>query len=178
MILKTLKTKQILQIALVVSTISLVGCATPLIAPDIIANVKKVESPYLQNASLVQVAIDPKINNREKIDIKVKDSLELALKNSNLFGTDTQRPYKITAEVLVASQAAVSFGNFEGKLGIKYTVFNDKGTQIFQDTINTVAGSDLNPLSPAVARHTRSRARNIAINVNEFVEKLETVLRK
>ncbi|WP_347454826.1 hypothetical protein ABEF79_04775 [Acinetobacter sp. ANC 7454] len=175
---KRLNMKKILQASLVASTLALVGCATPLIAPDIIANVKKVDSPYLQNASSVQVSINPKINNREKIDVKVKDSLELALKNSNLFGTNTQQPYKITAEVLVASQAAVSFGNFEGKLGIKYTVFDDKGVQIFQDTINTVAGSDLNPLSPAVARHTRSRARNIALNVNEFVEKLETVLRK
>lgn len=178
MILKGIDVKKIIQASLIASTITLVGCATPLIAPDIIANVKKVESPYLKNSNLVEVDIDPKINNREKIDIKVKDSLELALKNSNLFGTDAQHPYKITAQVLVASQAAVSFGNFEGKLGIKYTVFDDKGQQIFQDTINTIAGSDLNPLAPGVARHTRSRARNIALNVNEFVGKLETVLRK
>lgn len=41
MILKGIDLKKIIQASLIASTITLVGCATPLIAPDIIANVKK-----------------------------------------------------------------------------------------------------------------------------------------
>lgn len=158
--------------------LSFTGCASHRIAHDVLANVKKVDHAYVSNAGTVQVSIESSINNREKIDLKVKDSLELALRNSQLFGDDTQHPYQIKANVLVASQSPMSFGSFPGKMGIQYTVLDDNGLEIYKETFNTVAGSDLSAFAPGISRHERSRARNIALNVNQFVESFTEVLKK
>ena len=72
MILKGIDLKKIIQASLIASTIILVGCATPLIAPDIIENVKKVESTPNDNvkpqkrivekdANAIQIKKEPEI---------------------------------------------------------------------------------------------------------------------
>lgn len=171
------KRTTIISAIVLVSALSFTGCASQRIATDVLAQVNPLQTPLVNNASQINVSVNPKINENANMDTKMKESLEIALKNSNIFGSNTQQPYTINAEVLVASQARVSFGPFNGKLEVKYTVLNENGKQIFQDTIYTEAGSDLKPYMPGTLRHQRARARNIAININQFIEKLETQLK-
>ena len=103
------------------------GCAGPKIAADLLANARTNEKPLTNNSSIVNVEINPRINNYEKLDESVKQSLEIALANANIFGADSSRPYRIDANILTASQAPMSFGSFEGKLEIRYVVHDSNG---------------------------------------------------
>jgi hypothetical protein len=154
------------------------GCAIPKIAPDLLTGGVEVRTkPLIANAAWVKVSINPAINNWEGIDESVKQSLELALKNAKLFGSNASNPYTIDAHILTASQAAFSFGSFNGKLEIRYVVSDASGAQLIDKTIFTVAGSDKMYFS-GEARHRRARAVNIAKNVMEFVIILDTQLQK
>ena len=155
--------------------LTLTGCAGNKIAPDLLANTKVNSDSLVANTTTIQVDINPDINNYEKLDESVKSSLELALENANIFGTDSTKPYRISANILIASQAAWSFGNFNGKLEIAYIVVDDTGNQILEEKIYTEAGSDKMKFSGA-ARHRRARAVNISKNVLLFVEKLQASL--
>jgi hypothetical protein len=158
-------------------TVIIGGCAAPNIAPDILAQAKQMPTPLVSNAVTVNVTINPKINNAEKIDDKVKQSLELALKNANIFGPDSSHPYKIDADVLIASESAWSFGSFDNRLQINYAVFDDTGTKILEKEIFTEAGSDKWYFA-GYKRHQRARAFNIAKNVLQFVDALQNELKK
>ena len=125
------------------------GCAGPKIAADLLANVDKRDQPLVKNAVAIEVAINPAINNDERIDESVKESLALALANANLFGADPARPYRINARVTVASQAAMSFGSFEGKLEINYVLLDAGNNKIMDETIHTEADCAL-PISPCI----------------------------
>lgn len=151
------------------------GCAGPKIAVDLLANTKRNENPIVNNSSIVTTTIDIGINNYEKIDESVKQSLEIALENANIFSKDASKPFRIDADILVASQSPMSFGSFKGKLDIRYIVYDPDDKQILDETIKTVAGSDKWSLSGA-ARHRRSRAVNISTNVLQFVEILQSKL--
>ena len=59
---------------LLISVFILSSCAGPKIAVDLLANAKANEKPLTNNSSLVNVKINPDINNYEKIDESVKDS--------------------------------------------------------------------------------------------------------
>jgi hypothetical protein len=159
-------------VALIVS-----GCAGSKIAPDLLANVEVNSEPLVSNAAVVAVTINPDINNHEKIDESVKASLGLALQNAKVFGADASRPYRIDANVVQASQAAMSFGSFEGKLKIRYVVSDDGNNKIVDEEIYTVAGSDHMYFSGA-KRHRRARAVNISKNVLQFVGVLQGKLKK
>ena len=153
------------------------GCAGPKIAADLLANARTNEKPITNNSSIVDVAINPRINNYEKLDESVKQSLEIALANANIFGADSSKPYRIDANILTASQAPMSFGSFEGKLEIRYLVHDPNDREILDKTIFTVAGSDKMFFSGA-KRHRRARAVNISKNVLQFVDILQSVLQE
>ncbi|EPF70171.1 hypothetical protein [Acinetobacter rudis] len=164
--------------ALVIS-IGLVGCTGPRIATDLLtARTVKHNPALIPNAANIAVTINPQITNKfERIDNKLKESLEVALKDSNIFGNDQTKPYKIDADIMVASQAAMSFGNFNGKLKIHYVVKDTENKIILDETFDTVAGSDAWHFSGA-QRATRARAVNISKNVNLFLDALEIALKK
>ena len=148
------------------------GCAGPKVAFDLLTPPTQNNEPLLNNAVIIETEINPRINNYEKLDETLKESLGAALKNANIFGADTLKPYKIKANILVASQAAASFGNFEGKLEVSYSLFDKDDNQILVEKIYTEAGSDEWFFSGA-KRHRRARAVNIAKNVLQFVEILQ-----
>jgi len=157
--------------ALSVLALLSVGCAGPKVATDLLAEVPRQETPLASAPAAVEVSIDPGINNREGLDDTLKESLELALSNANVFGNDGATPYRIEAHILVASQSAMSFGNFEGKLGVHWVVHDPTGQQVLDEEIHTIAGADHWSFSGA-ARHRRARAVNIAKNVLQFVDLL------
>ena len=147
------------------------GCLGPKIATDLLAKVERQETPLSPAAAVVQVTINPDINNSEELDASVRESLEIALANANVLGTDSARPCRIAANIAIASQSAFSFGSFEGKLEIHYVVHDPEGKQLLDEKIHTVAGSDTSYFLGA-ARHRRARACNISKNVLEFVDLL------
>lgn len=152
--------------------IVLSSCAGPKIAVDQLANAKKNEKPLTNSTSIVNVTINPLINNREKLDESVKQSLKIALANANIFGKDSIKSYKIDANISVASQAPASFGNFEGTLEIHYVVHDINDVELLYKKIYTVAGSD-KWYFVATKRHRRARALNISKNVLQFVDFLQ-----
>ena len=156
--------------------LSAFGCAGPKVAADLLNQVSPVDEPLVANSVTVEAAIDPRINNYERIDETLKQSLEIALAKSNIFGTSSTRSYRITGYISVASQSAWSFGNFNGRLEVKYVVLDGAGKEILATTIYTVAGSDEWSFVGA-KRHRRARAVNISKNVLEFVDILVAKLK-
>jgi hypothetical protein len=152
------------------------GCVGPKVATDLLGNVQRNQTPLVDYIASLEVGINPAINNYEKLDQTVKESLELALKNANIFGLDSSSQYKVTAHISIASQAAMSFGNFDGKLQIDYLVLDHESNEILNETIYTEAGSDTWYFSGA-KRHRRARAVNISKNVLQFVEILQQKLK-
>lgn len=158
-------------------TIIVSGCAGPRIAPDKLAHVDKHIKPLANNTVTIDVGINPAINNSEKLDESVKESLELALKNAHIFGTDSSHPYRLAANIMVASEAAWSFKLFHNKLKIRYALFDNADNKIIDKTIYTEAESD-HWYFVAIKRHRRARALNIAKNVLEFVDVLQARLKR
>lgn len=153
------------------------GCAGPKIAVDLLAKVDRNTTPLTTESSTVNVKINPHINNYEKLDVSVKQSLEIAIANANIFGSASTQPYRIDADILVASQSPMNFGSFKGQLDIRYVVLDPSGNKLIDKTIATVAGSDKWYFNGA-ARHRRSRAVNISKNVRQFLDILERQLQK
>ena len=151
------------------------GCAGPRIAEDLLVNTERLAAPKIENGYIINTEINPKIGNYEGIDTSVKQSLIIALKEANIFGGDKNRPYTISANIEIASQAAMSFGNFEGKLQVKYTVYDENNNRLLEKTIYTEAGSD-QWFFVGAKRHRRARAVNIAKNVLEFTDYLKSQL--
>lgn len=149
------------------------GCAGPKIAADLLDHAETNKEPLLKNSVTIDAEINPSINNYEGIDESVKQSLEVALRKSNIFGADSSRSYRINANVRIASQAAMSFGSFEGKLEVHYILFDENNNEIVNEIIYTEAGSDVWYFSGA-KRHRRARAVNIAKNVLQFVDILQS----
>ena len=158
---------------LIVLSVVLGGCAGPKIATDLLGNAAPNDKPICSCSYEIVATIDPRINNYEGIDMSVRESLDLALTTAKLFTPEAATKYKIKADVLVASQAAWSFGSFNGKLSIRYTVLNPSGQELLNKEIYTEAGSDKHYFS-GEARHRRARAVNISKNVLQFVELLRT----
>jgi len=171
------KIKYLYLLSFVFIFITVSGCAGPKIAADLLVKAEKNDKPLVSNAVTIDVKINPAIHNYEKIDESVKESLEIALKNANIFGPDSSHPYKINANVLVASQAAMSFGSFNGKLEINYVLLDENNNKILEKQIYTEAGSDHWYFSGA-KRHRRARAVNISKNVLQFVDIVQSQLKK
>ena len=153
------------------------GCAGPKIASDLLDHAKHSNKPLINNTVTIDAEINPSINNYERIDESVKESLEIAFIKSNIFGADSSHPYRINVNVMVASQAPMSFGSFEGKLEVNYILFDESNNEILNETIYTEAGSDIWYFSGA-KRHRRARAVNIAKNVLQFVDILDSKFNK
>jgi len=156
---------------LLVLSLALAACGSKT-APDLLG-VAPSAKPTSASGYQTVVTINPRINNFEGIDQSVHDSLDMALDSAKIFSPNAPSKYKITADVLTASQAAWSVGSFEGKLEIHYSVADPSGRPVADKTIYTEAGSDQFSLLGA-ARSRRSRAVNIAKNVTQFVEFLQT----
>ena len=150
-------------------SIVLGGCAGPKIAADLLGSVTPNEKPISSSGYEIAVTINPRINNYEGIDQSVHDSLDMALTSAKIFSVGGASKYKIGADILTASQAAWSFGSFNGTLEIRYSVVDSTGRALLDKTIFTEAGSDKIIFS-GEARHRRARAVNIAKNTLEFVE--------
>jgi hypothetical protein len=103
------------------------GCAGPKIAADLLAKAKTNETPLKEGTYILNVSINPQINNSERIDESVKQSIDIALAKANIFGADTSKPHRIDANIKRASQAPMSFSSFEGRLEIIYTVTDFTG---------------------------------------------------
>ena len=170
-------TMKLTYLLLLILPFAFIGCAGPKIAADLLANAKTNEKPLTNNSSIVNVTINKNINNYEKLDESVKQSLEIAFANANMFGADPSKPYRIDANILTASQSPMSFGSFEGKLEIRYVVQDPDNREILDKTILTIAGSDKWFFSGA-KRHRRARAVNISKNVLQFVDILQRLLQK
>lgn len=162
---------------LLILFLTLSGCAGPKIATDLLANTRVYEKPLTENASIVSVQINPRINNYEKLDDSLKQSLEIALANAKIFGPDTSKNYRISANITIASQSPMGTGSFEGKFEVRYVVHDTNDREILDKTILTVAGSDEWFFS-GMARHRRSRAVNISKNVLQFIDILQGSLKK
>ena len=175
--MKQLKIVNLCLLPFVFAIIIVSGCAGPKMAVDLLAKTEKNEVPAVNNTVTIKVGINPKINNGEELDNTVKESLKLALANANIFGMDSSQPYKIEANITIASQSTFSFGSFEGKLEIQYILYDESNNKIIDETVYTEAGSDQWYFSGA-ARHRRARAANISKNVLEFVEILRSKLKK
>lgn len=151
------------------------GCAGPRIAEDLLLNTERLAAPKIENGYIINTEINPKINNYEGIDTSVKQSLIIVLKEANIFSGEKSRPYTISANIEIASQSVISFGSFEGKLQIKYTVYDENKNRLLENTIYTEAGSD-QWFFVGAKRHRRARAVNIAKNVLEFTDYLKSQL--
>ena len=175
--MEKLDIKNIYLLLLVFITMIVSGCAAPRIAPDLLAHVEKQNTPLINNAVTIKAQINPAINNYEKLDKSVKESLEIALKNANLFGPDSSHPYRINANIMLASESAWSFGAFHNRLKINYAVFDETNNKILDKTIYTEAESDRWYFA-GYRRHARARAVNISKNVLQFVDFLQGQLKK
>jgi hypothetical protein len=175
--IKQSKLKCLFLLSLVSFILFVSGCAGPKIANDLLGHAEKNNTPLINNTVTIDVKINPTINNYEKIDESVKESLEIALINANIFGADSSHPYRINANIMVASQSPMSFGSFEGKLKINYILFDETNNKIIDKTIYTEAGSDKMYFSGA-KRHRRARAVNISKNVLQFVDVLQNQFNK
>ena len=157
----------------IVCTALLTGCAGPKVATDLLQQIPPAAAPKVENGVVVNTTIDGTIRNYEGLDVTLRESLITALQQANLFSPgNTLPPYTIQAHIDIASQAAFSFGNFEGTLQVTYKVMNEKNEPILEKTIHTIAGSDSFSFSGA-KRHRRARAVNMAKNVTEFTEYLK-----
>ena len=174
--IEQLKIKYIFLLLLVLITLIASGCAGPKTANDLLTHVETESEPLINNAVTITTEINPAINNNEKIDESVKESLEIALINANIFGADSSHPYRISANITVASQARWS-GSFGGKLEIVYILFDESNNKIIDETIYTEAENDKWAFS-GNKRHRRSRAVNISKNVLQFVEILQSQLKQ
>lgn len=154
----------------------LASCVGPAIAEDLLQNVERQATPISASAPTIHVTINEAINNSEGLDESVKQSLEIALRNANLFGEDAGDGCRIDADIVLASMSAIGFGSFEGKFDVHYVVRDDGDRTVFDETIKTVAGSDSWYFSGA-ARHRRSRAVQMANNVLEFVDRFAAAAR-
>ncbi|WP_439133819.1 hypothetical protein [Pseudomaricurvus sp.] len=159
-------------ILLLMFSVLLTGCAGPKVAKDLLVNTEVLESPLINSGYSINSDINTRINNHEKLDESLKESLRIAINKANIFEGSGASPYIINANIEVASQAPMSFGNFEGKLQVKYTVYDQRKNKILEKTIYTEAGSDEWFFSGA-KRHRRARAVNIAKNVLEFTDYLK-----
>ena len=175
--IKQSKLKCLFLLSLVSFILFVSGCAGPKIANDLLCHVENNYKPLINNTVTIDVKIHPAINNYEKIDESVKESLEIALINANIFGSDSSHPYRINANIMVASQPPMSFGSFEGKLKINYILFDETNNKIIDETIYTEAGSDKMYFSGA-KRHRRARSVNISKNILQFVDILQNQLIK
>ncbi|MDA3787346.1 MAG: hypothetical protein PF503_02460, partial [Desulfobacula sp.] len=133
--------------------------------------------PLIDNSVTIDLKFNPAFNRQYKIEESVKESLEIALIKSNIFGAESSHPYRINVDVIIASMAPMSFGNFGNKLEIHYILFDENNNDIINETIHTVAESD-EWYFAGVKRAQRARAVNISKNVLQFVDILQNQLNK
>jgi hypothetical protein len=147
----------------------LAGCAGPNLARDQLETVQPNERPICACSYEIATTINPRINNDENLDKSLGESLDIALRQAKLFTPDAAVRYRIKADILVASEATFSFGDFAGKLSVHYSVLNPAEQEVLQTDISTEAGSD-HWYFAGVKRHQRARALNTAKNVMQFVD--------
>lgn len=156
------------------AVIGLSGCMTLSPDPKLHQNLPQNAQPLEQSNVVVSAKMNALIAKQATasgIDDLVRQTLQMALKKSNIFNSDSQNYYKIHAQIVQASQAAWSARRFPGKMEIEYTVTDPNGKVAFTKTVFNEGQSDRYYLLGA-KRHMRSRIVTAAGNVNQFVEAL------
>lgn len=157
----------------------LTGCMSLQPDPSLLQQTNYAK-PAVKSDYTLSVSINPIVGKQISaggLTDLVNHSLKIAIDNANTFKPNAKTQYKIEAYIEQASQAAVSFGRFPGKLRINYLVKSPKGKTVFKKSIYTEAESDKWYIAAGM-RHSRSRIINVAKNVNQFVKELNIKLRK
>lgn len=147
------------------------GCGGTTVAPNLLKQPHKTK-PIINKSINVTSPINHNIDRAEKVEESIKESLELALNNSNIFKQGTKKQYKLVATTQSFSQAPMSFGKFGNKLTVNYQLYSDNGKLLIEKSIFTIAESD-KWLFSGIERSERARAVNIAKNVNQFMDILQ-----
>lgn len=154
--------------------ILMTGCAGTSVAPDLLNQIH-VAKPIVDQTLTIDTVINQEIDRYEMVEESIKESLETALINANIFGKDSSHPYELIINVKLFSQSPMSFGNFGNRLDVNYELYDANKNTIINESIYTIAESDKFIFS-GDARARRARAVNIAKNVNQFLELLQTKL--
>ena len=151
------------------------GCGGTTVAPELLKQ-PTLKAPLVNKNIQIKSPINSNLDRAEKVEESIKESLDIALTQANLFNRNSKDSYKLIATTQIFSQSPMSFGKFGNKLQINYQLFSNNGTVLINKTIFTIAESDKFIFSGA-ERSERARAVNIAKNVNQFMKALRTKLR-
>lgn len=160
--------------------ICLTGCGNLLTVDPTLLNKTHNVKPLTQSSFITETTIVSSIDKSFTgggIKELVDESLNVALKQANIFNANGSSKYTVKAHIEEASQSAMGFGNFNGKMKIRYQVTSPKGKNIYQNTIYTEAGAD-KWLFAGAQRHARARVVNTSKNVSQFVEELNQKMKK
>lgn len=162
-----------------VATLFLTGCMALEADPNLLNQTQPNTQPLVKQNFTVTAQLNDKIDRQVSavgISQLVRNSVEIAIKNANIFNSSGTENYKIHAQVIQASQSTMSFGGFPGKMEIEYTVTDQNGKSIFHKTIYNEGSSD-EWFFTGQKRHTRSRIVTAAGNANEFVKAFNTYMK-
>ena len=160
---------------LVVILLSLVlgGCTTTTVAPSLLTQTHN-NTTRINKSVVVTAPINQHIDRSEKVEESIKESLDIALNNANIFKKKTNKHYTIIATTTSFSQSPMSFGKFGNKLNVNYKVYNENMKLIINESIFTIGESD-KWFFAGIKRAQRARAVNIAKNVNQFMRKIQKI---
>ncbi|NBI12289.1 hypothetical protein GVX81_01325 [[Haemophilus] felis] len=166
-------------ITLLLFSLILTGCIALKPDPSLLKQ-RTYAAPAVKSDYILTVTMNPRVERQPTaigVTKLVQDTLVMAIDSANIFTKNNKNPYHIDAYIEMASQPAMSFGRFNGKLKINYVVKTSTGKTIFEKSVYTEAGSDKWYFAGA-DRHTRARVINVAKNTNQFVQELNLILRK
>jgi len=163
-------------IFLLLSVLFLGGCAGTTVAPKLLTQPHN-KNPIVNKSVVVSYTINQNIDRYEKVEESIKESLDIALNNSNIFRKNGKKHYKLITRTVSFSQSPMSFGMFGNRLKVNYQLYNEGMKLILNKSIFTIAESDEWFFS-GLKRAQRARAVNIAKNVNQFMIILQKKLKR
>lgn len=164
---------------LALSALMVTGCVTLDADHTLLGKTTPNAQPLVPQNYAVEVEMNERIALQATavgIEKLVYQSLQTALQKANIFTPNGRGYYKVRAKILQASQSAVSFGRFPGKMEIEYTVTNQDSDPVFVKKIYNEGESDKFFFTGA-KRHTRSRIVTVADNVNQFVQEFNDMMK-
>ena len=151
------------------------GCTSTTVAPELLQQPHH-QTHVINKSAVVTAPINTHIDRSEKVEESIKESLDIALNNANIFNKNSNEHYTIIATTALFSQSPVGFGMFGNKLNVNYKVYNENMKLLMDESIFTIDQSD-KWFFAGGKRAERARAVNIAKNVNQFMVKLQTKLK-
>ncbi|MBN6710449.1 hypothetical protein JFL47_04260 [Haemophilus haemoglobinophilus] len=172
--------KKILSIfSFILTALFLTGCMALSPDPKLHEVLSHNDKPLIQSNVTVTAKMNDRLARQDTaigVSDLVRETIQVALKKANIFDSNSQKYYKIHAQITKASQAAFSMRRFPGKMEIEYTVSDNNGKTVFTKTVYNEGQSDVYYFAGA-KRHTRSRIVTAAANVNEFITAFEQYLK-